>query len=205
MVAVLPISLIKFKIIFPKFRLFLLIGIFVLVSVLIYLENIPLNKFGMGADNFYLGALTYFVATVVSILFLIILAKIMGNKGAREWYKDPHFLFLFIPISFAQQFLFQGFILYKLNLTFGPLVAVVLTALIFGYMHTIFPKPLFSMILGTIAGLLFATLYTIYPNILMASITHSILNPIAVYFGFFTFRDSEGRLSKTHNTQLNLS
>lgn len=69
-------------------------------------------------------------------------------------------------------------------------------------MHTIYPKPVFSMILGTLAGLLFATLYVIYPNLILASVIHAVLNFTAVYLGFFTFVDSEGVPEKT---ELNLT
>jgi len=53
------------------------------------------------------------------------------------------------------------------------------------------------MFLGTCGGLLFATLYTFYPNFLLASISHSILNFIAVYFGFFTFINKAGLPKET--------
>jgi|SRR3989344_769611 len=191
LISILPISLIRFKVISPKFRIFVLLGIFILSFFIIFFQHISFIEIGIRTDNFYPSIIVYSVSTIIAILFLITLAKITKNTHAQKWYKDPHFLFLFIPISFAQQFLFQGFILFKLNFIFNSLIAIIVTALIFGYMHTIYPRPLFNMILGTIAGLFFATLYTIYPNLFVSSITHSILNLIAVYLGFFTFRDSD--------------
>ncbi len=178
LISILPISLIKFNVISPKFRLFLLAGVLILLFCF--------GSFQNRSVSFYSAAVPYSGAVIVVGAFLLLLARVMRNKRAKKWYKDPHFLFLFIPISFAQQFLFQGFILTKLNPLFGPLVAIVATSLIFGYMHTIYPKPLFSMALGIGAGLIFSTLYILYPNILVATIAHSILNFVAVYLGFFT-------------------
>jgi hypothetical protein len=197
LISVLPISLVKFKIISSKFRLVMLAIVCFLLCALIYFQNISFANLGIRLDNFYSGMVIYYVTMILGILFLIILSEIMHTKSVEKWYKDPHFLFLFIPISFAQQFLFQGFILFKLNSVFNPFIAIIITALIFGYMHTIYPKPLFNMILGTIAGLLFATLFTIHPNIFLSSITHAVLNFTAVYLGFFTFLDSDNKPQKT--------
>lgn len=196
-VSIVPITLIKFRVISSKIRLLVLFWIFILLTALIYFQGISLLELGIRLDNLSSSVNLYFVAVIVSVVTLIILAKIMGTKKAEKWYEDPHFLFLFIPISIAQQFLYQGFILLKLDSVFPAVVAVAVTALIFGYMHTIYPRPLFSMILGTAGGLLFATLYVIHPNLLLASISHALLNFTAVYLGFFTFVDSEGAPKKT--------
>ena len=202
LLSILPISLIKFKIIPPKFRLVVLSGVFILLAGLIYFQDISSVQLGIKTNNFSSAIIPYLSVTIIAVFALVILSKIMKNKVAGKWYEDQHFIFLFIPISFAQQFLFQGFILFKLESIFQNLVAVIITALIFGYMHTIYPKPVFSMILGTLAGLLFATLYVIYPNLILASVIHAVLNFTAVYLGFFTFVDSEGVPEKT---ELNLT
>ncbi len=197
LISIVPISLIKFKVIPSRFRFVVLSGIFVLLLILIYFQGITLMQLGIRIDDISSTIVPYLFATIIAIFALIALSKIMRHGHAKEWYKDPHFLFLFIPISIAQQFLFQGFILLKLEGVFPTVFAVIITALIFGYMHTIYPKPIFSMILGILAGLFFATLYVIYPNLLSASISHAILNFTAVYLGFFTFVDSEGVPKKT--------
>jgi len=197
LISILPISLIKLKIIPSRFRLALLLGIFILLAGFIYLQGISLIQLGIKTNNLFSAITPYLSSVIISVLVLIVLSKVMRKKSAEKWYEDPHFLFLFIPISFAQQFLFQGFILFKLTSVFSSTIAIIITALIFGYMHTIYPEPFFSMILGTLAGLLFATLYAIYPNLLLVSITHSILNFTAVYLGFFSFVDSGGIPKKT--------
>src|SRR3989344_6314269 len=189
LISILPISLIRFKVISPKFRIFVLLGIFILSFFIIFFQHISFIEIGIRTDNFYPSIIVYSVSTIIAILFLITLAKITKNTHAQKWYKDPHFLFLFIPISFAQQFLFQGFILYELQSIFPAVLAIVVSALIFGYLHTIYPRPVFSFILGTLAGLFFAMLYTLYPNLIISSIVHMILNFTAVYLGFFTFTD----------------
>ncbi len=121
----------------------------------------------------------------------------MKQPRAVPWRKDAHFLFLFLLISLAQQFLFQVFMLNKLNAVFPAVVSVVLTALLFGFMHTIYPRPWFNMITATIAGFFFAILYSNFPNLIVAALAHSILNFTAVYFSFFTFVDGDGAAQKT--------
>ena len=196
-VSIVPITLIKFGVISSKIRLFVLLWIFIILTALIHFQGVSLMELGIRLDNLSSSIYLYFVAVVVSVITLIILSKILGNKRAEKWYEDPHFLFLFIPISIAQQFLYQGFILLKLDSVFPAAIAVATTALIFGYMHTIYPRPLFSMVLGTAGGVLFATLYVIHPNLLLASVSHALLNFTAIYLGFFTFVDSEGVPKKT--------
>lgn len=197
LISIFPISLIKFKIIPAKFRLVVLAWVVIfLVALIIFQDGTSVNL-GMRMSNLNIQIGAYLSVTFIVTLFLLGLARYLKMKSAKEWYNDPHFLFLFVPISFAQQFLFQGFVLFKLQQVFPVAIAIVITALIFGYMHTIFPRPVLSMTLGIIAGLLFATLYTMYPNIIIASVTHSILNFSAVYLGFFTFVNSDGSPKKT--------
>lgn len=196
-VSVLPISLIKFNIISKKFRLIVLAFLFAAVSGIIYFRGISLHELGLRTDNLFPAVLVYLFSTIIAILFLFSLSKIFKTKQAERWHEDPHFLFLFIPISFAQQFLFFAFILSELRSFLSIGLAILINALIFGYMHTIYPKPLFSFILGTLAGIFFGTLYTLYPNLILASITHAILNFTAVYLAFFTFTEESGHPKKT--------
>ena len=174
-VSVLPISLLRFNIIAKHFRLVVLALVIPVVLFLMFMQNISFYEIGLRADNILSFIPVYFLAAIIAVIFLFFLSKLVKNRMAEEWHKDPHFLFLFIPISFAQQFLFQGFILFQLKSVFSTSAAVIITALIFGYLHTIYPKPLFSFVLGTIAGLFFATLYVFCPNIIVSSLLHSIL------------------------------
>jgi hypothetical protein len=118
LISIVPISLIRFGILPTRFRLVALFGIFVLLIIFIYVQGISLVQLGITTENFSSAVLPYASAAGISIFGLIVLAKIMKNKSAEKWYRDPHFLFLFIPISFAQQFVFQGFILFKLESVF---------------------------------------------------------------------------------------
>ncbi len=197
-VSVVPIALIKHKIIPQKFYLSLLVGVFLVIAGMTSLEDKSAFELGFRMDTAHSAVIAYAIISCIVVIFLILLAFIMKNKHASKWNEDPHFLFLFIPISFAQQFIFQGFILTKLQEVISPGAAILLTALLFGYMHTIYPKPLLSLILGTSAGVLFAALYTFYPNMFVASISHAILNFTAVYLGFFTFINRDGTPKKTN-------
>ncbi len=197
LISILPISLIRFKILPRKFRLVLLAFVFLGVVALVFVHGLSFNQLGMRLDTFYSAMAVYVVAALAAILFLRFLGRKMKNTFATSWHQDPHFLFLFIPISIAQQFLFQGFILSRLQAVIPATAAILVTALIFGYVHTIYPRPLFSFFLGLVAGLFFAILYTLYPNLIASSIAHAVLNFTAVYCGFFTFTDQRGHPRKT--------
>jgi len=100
---------------------------------------------------------------------------------------------LFIPISIAQQFMYQSVLLQKLLQEFSPFLAVAICALCFGYMHTVFPRRWRNFILAALGGTLFSCLFYFYPNFLLAALSHMVLNFAAVYFGFFTLLTPEGK------------
>lgn len=159
------------------------IFVFTVLPILIKFNVIP-NKMRLGLLGVVFGLSC--IAGIAMFCGLLLLSVIMGTKKSFSWWKDPHFLFLFIPISIVQQFLYQAFLFQRLHATFGVAVAITMTALLFGLVHIIFPRPFFNFIVTSAAGLLFCTLYLFYPNLFLASILHMFLNFTAVYLGFFT-------------------
>jgi membrane protease YdiL (CAAX protease family) len=192
-ISILPISLIKFGFISRQYRLVLLFTVLLVALGYATITNPSIfNLYLPNSDT--LETLVWYVLMVILAGGFLVLAKLLlKTRSAKQWYKDLHFQYLFIPISFAQQFLFQGVILTGLLEYFTPLVAIVSTALIFGYLHTIYPRPMMSFTIGTLGGLMFATVFFWYPDLLLSSIAHSILNFLAVYLGFFSLTDSKQR------------
>lgn len=197
-ISVLPISLIRLGIIKAKYRLILLVLVCSIILYVLVHEQWNFKTLGLGIPFSIESIVSYGALTLFGILFLRGLAYVLKQKKVTDWHMDPHFVFLFIPISIAQQFIFQVFILTKLEYAFLNVpLAITSTALLFGFMHTIYPRPLLSMFLGFLAGICFALLFSLYPNIIEASISHAILNFTAVYFSFFTFLTREGKVQKT--------
>jgi len=86
LISIVPISLIKFKIIPAKFRLFILFLVFVWVSFALYFQGTPIKELGIRLDNLYPAIIFYTGATAGVILFFTILSKILKNKVAKKWH-----------------------------------------------------------------------------------------------------------------------
>ncbi len=185
-------TLIRLNIISVEYRLFFLFGVFV---VMVFWGFFTLTPFAMGFtnDNFIHGLVPWGVATFFMLACAGIAATFLKHRHAEDPFRDPHFLFLFIPISIVQQFMYQSVLLQKLLQGIGPWFAIAICALCFGYMHTVFPRPGRNFVLATLGGALFSSLFYLYPNFLLASLSHMVLNFITVYLGFFTLLTPEGR------------
>lgn len=189
-------TLIRLDILSVEYRLFLLFGTFVVMVIWGFTTLTPLAM-GMTNTNFIRGILPWGAATLCMLIGIWIIASLLKHQHAEDPFRDPHFLFLFIPISIVQQFMYQSVLLQKLLQGFAPWLAIVICALLFGYMHTIFPRRWRNFILATLGGILFSSLFYLYPNFLLAIGSHMVLNFAAVYFGFFTLLTPEGKPQAT--------
>lgn len=195
-----PITLVLTGTISASWRLWLLAGIGVIVATIQLHAPYSLDTtfLHIPDSSFDAALLDYVIGTATGIMGLWVLHKLFRTNTVTAWYRDPHFLFLFIPISFAQQFLYQGFLLpVAIVATNSWGWGVIITALTFGYMHSIYPNPLRHMTIGTLGGTLFALLFTIAPNLYVAVLSHMILNWVAVYNGFFSFLYSDNTPKRT--------
>ena len=183
--------LIRYRVIPPAFRLVTLAW-YVLVVFAYELSHSSLNELGLRSDNLQAGLLPFATCTLAMFLCLLLFSAILKTKKKFKWKKDPHFLFLFIPISIAQQLIFQVYLLQSLLEYTNPLLAIITTAALFGFLHTIYPRPWFNFLVTTAGGIVFASLYYLYPNILLASLSHMIVNVTAIYLGFFTMLTASG-------------
>jgi len=196
---ILPVLLIKFRIISKEMRLVLLFTITIIVTTLFFTTfNNPKHVIGMTLADTTRAAIPYIYYILFGIIGILTAAHITGKKLSKGIVNDMHFYILFIPISIAQEFLFHGFLLHTLApLSTTILLPALLTAFIFGFMHIIYPNSLQSFLLGTLAGLANVVMFVYYPNIIMSSISHSILNWLAVAFTFFTFVEPNGTVTPT--------
>lgn len=184
---VLPIVLLYFHIIPISFR----VPILLLVSLLIYgvikKQHWTFEELGITTKNFKRSFWPYTIGTIVALFLVIEMAHLLHFTPTQNWWLKPHFLFLFIVVSFFQEFAFRGFLMPLLKKVFPDNFTIItVNALLFAGMHAIYPFPYIGLPFAFIAGLFFAILYHKYPNLILISISHSILNFAVVFFGLFT-------------------
>ena len=175
-----------------KYRFHLFAAIILIAATIVLSEHWSLNKLGIDLNNISNGLPLYFIFTVAGLIYIFALAKILKYKPTPNWWNNNHFLFGFILMSIGQEFLYRGFLMPDLKLVFSSVIAVVLiNALLFTFIHIIYPNRKANLITAFIGGLCFAGIYYYYPNLILISISHMILNFAVVYFGMFTFKDDE--------------
>ncbi len=189
-------TLIHLNILPVSYRLFALFGACIVIGAWGFVTLTP-DTMGLLSHRFGQGLIPWTLTTLVLFAGIYSLARSLRHRHADQPLRDPHFLFLFIPISIAQQFLYQAVFLQKLLQVMTPIFAIAACALCFGFMHTIFPRPGRNFLLATIGGACFSSLYFFNPNFLFAALSHMILNFTAVYFSFFTLLTSEKKPQPT--------
>jgi membrane protease YdiL (CAAX protease family) len=171
----------------------ILVAVFAAATVHSALAGTPLRELGIRTDNLLSAAPLYLGGALVLFALLLVSRRVLGLSTLKDWKSKAHFYGPFIPVSAAQQWIFQSFLLTQLLAPFMPLpLAVVLTALIFAETHAIYPKPFLGVTLSFIAGLFFAAVFALAPNLFLASLAHMVLNLAACYFGLFSFGERCG-------------
>ena len=184
---VLPIVLLCFHIVPISDRIYILLIFSVFIYAVIKKEGWTEKDIGLTFENINKKMFkAYFIATGLVFLSLISLAQYFHLPPTHHWWTNSNFLFLFVVVSFFQEFAFRGFLMPLLQKVFPSMFAVVLVnSLLFAGMHAIYPMPMFGLPFAFLAGIFFSTLYHKYPNLILISIAHSILNFVVVWYGIF--------------------
>lgn len=186
-VFVLPVLLIYYNIISKDFRMIILLVMSLFVYGVIRKEKWTNEMIGLSDNTFKKYFLPYIYIITIGTMAIIMYARSFDMDIQESWWTNPHFLFLFIVVSFLQEFTYRGFLIPKLKVVFTDQLGIVLiNALLFTLLHIIFPVPQIMLPLAFIGGLAFSVLYMKYPNLILISIAHSVFNFIAVLHGFFT-------------------
>lgn len=197
---ILPVILVYYKTIRPKYRLFVLMGVGIFAITFSILQKWSLYQWGIRLDNFEQSFIPYLVFTLAGVIFVLITAWIHKRKPIKYWWKDPHLLFLFIPISIAQEVVYRGFLTPQLNIIFDSAISVVIfNALLFTFLHIIFYDFKYVLPLIFLGGIGFSWMYGVYPNLILVSISHCILNFLAVRHGFFSTEHLKERKTEIYN------
>lgn len=185
----LPVLLVAFGAVSPKRTFAGLVIVSLAILALAILKGMGLDLLGIRADNLSSSLLPYILFTILGIATVALVAKILRRQRTKDWQYIPHFRFLFIPYSFLQQFAFHGFLFPQLVevLPFSGW-AILVNALLFSFIHIIYPSRAINLPFGFIAGLAFSIMYYYFPNLILISLAHCVLNFTAVLYGFFSYR-----------------
>jgi membrane protease YdiL (CAAX protease family) len=184
---VLPITLLYFKIIPIESRMHILLIFSVIIYGIIKKQCWTNEDLGLTTKNLVRYIPVYTLATAAAFVAIMLFAQSLGLHATHHWWTKPHFLFLFIVVSFFQEFTFRGFLMPLLKKVFPDSFTIItVNALLFSGMHAIYPFPHIGLPFAFVGGLFFAILYHKYPNLILISISHSILNFVVVFFGLFS-------------------
>jgi len=182
---IIPVLLLYFDIIPDNFRVIMLLVIVLLLFGIIRHAHWTYEDMGIRRD-FMKDIIPYSIFTVGSVLFVLWLARVVPHEPYVEWWESARFLLLFVPISVLQEILFRGILMNFLGRAFSsPMFIICLNAGVFAFMHVIYLNSMFVLPFTFIAGLGFAWMYYRYKNLILISVSHTVLNFIAVALGFF--------------------
>jgi membrane protease YdiL (CAAX protease family) len=186
LVFVLPIFLIKSGIIPIQMRTLALISIVFVLLLVLLKEKWTFAMLGLEKSTIKKYILFYAIFTALGVIIISQLGEKVGLEELSKWWKYKHFLYLFFIVSLFQEIAYRGYLIPALaKLTSSPLLIIVCNTLLFTLLHTIFPNLLLNLPLALIGGLGFSIMYIKYPNLPLMILSHSILNFVAVLYGFF--------------------
>lgn len=185
---ILPVFLLYFGIIPGEYRFVLLMTVALMLLGIVHKSKWSLSDVGFKND-WISDWKVYFLFTLGGVLFLYWLATVVPHSPFVEWDENKKFLILFAPISILQEIIFRGVLIKMLLKAFKSLeVIIFINAIVFALIHVIYMNAVFVLPLTFIAGIAFAWIYIYKPNIILISISHTILNFVAMILGFFVIR-----------------
>jgi hypothetical protein len=107
---ILPVILWAIGILKNKHRELGIVVMSLLAGLFIYLEKWPWVQLGIRTDNFSKSILPYLLYTILSIVFLRILAAQLGKRKNNQWWEDWHVWFWFTIGSILQEFVYRAFL-----------------------------------------------------------------------------------------------
>ena len=179
-----PVVLINASIIKFDHRIYILLAVFLIFLISLIFSNMGAERTGWRIDNLKKSGTYYAIATVVIILAIEVYILVADPSHKVILSKDygPHFsLTNILILSFSQELVFRSYLVpfFKSNLN-GKYLGIIVGALLFGVMHTIFSPPIILFLLTMFMGLVWNAIYLKYPNILAATISHAAVNFVFV-------------------------
>jgi membrane protease YdiL (CAAX protease family) len=102
----------------------------------------------------------------------------------QQYFSIPSLYLLVTLQPFCEEFFFRGFLLQKLTKVSGPLVAVVMTSVLFGISHLTYTYA-YTAVIAAVLGVLFALVVLRTKNLYSAIFAHTIINITSLTLYFF--------------------
>lgn len=185
---VLPVLLLVLGILPLDFRGYLLATVVILTIFLAFKDRMSLKELGL--TNVSRGFVPYLLFTLVGVIAAILFASLFQKTQLPNWWMYSHLQWAFLPISFAQEFVYRAVFQTKLQKVMKPLTAIIITSLLYSGMHMLWQDPLI-LLMAFFGGLAWGYLWYRYPNLLLITISHSILNFSVICLGFFPWLVTE--------------
>jgi membrane protease YdiL (CAAX protease family) len=183
---IIPVLLVYYRVIPFKHRKKILISISIATIIICILERLTLKQLGIRTDNILLYAIPYTIFTIVGILSLVVVTKIIKRRPQAKFYADKKFIITILLGSIVQEFLFRGFLSYKLSILFeNQIILILINAILFTLIHIIYSNTKTTLMIIFVAGIFFAEIYLMYPNLILIAISHIILNHVALRYNFY--------------------
>lgn len=167
-----------------------LVTVVVSTVLLSFFERLSLKELGIRTDNIRKSLTPYLVFTLISGFGLVVLATVLGKTPVPEWWTYSHLQWAFLPISVVQEFAYRAYCQTKLQRLVKPAYAILITTLLYSGMHILWKDPLI-LVMTFFGGLGWGYLWYKYPNFFLLSVSHAILNFLAIYLNFFPWLVTE--------------
>ncbi|MEK6825410.1 MAG: CPBP family glutamic-type intramembrane protease [Nanoarchaeota archaeon] len=182
-----PIILLRYHLISSKFRFATFLTIPFIIFCIILFKQWSFADVGLRTDNIFSALFAYGIFTLLGIVVIIGYAHLLRRPYRRQWWRYWHFQIGFLILAFLQQFVFQGFLVRQLQLLgLSSFLIVIIPAFFYILIHLIYEDFLEGLPLLILAGVGFSFLFLLYQNLFVATLSHAILNFIAVLYGFFS-------------------
>jgi membrane protease YdiL (CAAX protease family) len=152
-----------------------------------------LNLRRQGLQNAILwGFITIIIAFAITItigLIYLFLTKTNPSElsnipDLQAFFSIPSLYLLVILQPFCEEFFFRGFLLEKITKSSGPIVAVIITSVLFGISHLTYTYA-YTAIIAVVLGVLFALVVLKTKNLYAAIFAHTIINITSLTLYFF--------------------
>lgn len=192
---VLPVALLYFNIINKDFRVLVLAVACLLIYGIITQAHWSRKDMAMVVGDRKSHLIPYAIFILVGSATIVLLAHLFGLEAQASWWNskefwsNPHFLFLFIFVSYLQEFAYRVFLIRELERTFSKVsTIIIINASLFIFLHAIYPITWPSVILVIISAFAFPIMYMRYRDFWLIGFAHSVFNFIAVLHGFLVIQ-----------------
>lgn len=184
-----PVVLIYLGIIPVSWRVLVLLVVTLFIVGIMRHQRWSREEMGIRRGAHFSEVFWYSIVTLIGVFAIIFYAKKLHAVplDLDDFQLSWKLILFFIPLSVLQEVAYRSFLMHRLQQLIGSRIhRVLINTGLFTLLHIIYPLPILMLPVAFAGGYIFALLYDYYPNLALVSIAHSILNFVAVLFGFFT-------------------